>query len=205
MKPQTPSRSHTGEGGGRLFVVSAPSGAGKSTICNAVLEKISGLKYSVSATTRSPRGEEKDGVDYHFVSKDEFLAGIQNGTWAEWAQVHGYYYGTSAVFIDEALSTGCDVLLDIDVQGARQLLKRYPDCVTIFIMPPSVAALRERLLKRDTDSRAAIEQRLINAQEEMAQKGSYHHIIVNDRLSEAIAALSAIISCARTGSGDGSS
>jgi guanylate kinase len=186
-------------------VVSAPSGAGKTTICNAVLEKIPGLKYSVSSTTRSGRGEEKDGVDYHFVSEDEFLAGIQNGTWAEWAQVHGYYYGTSAVFIDEALSTGCDVLLDIDVQGARQLLKRYPDCVTIFIMAPSAATLRERLLKRGTDSHAAIEQRLKNAEEEMAQKGTYHYIIVNDRLSEAIAALSAIITSARTGSGDESS
>lgn len=205
MTSQKPSGSHTGENSGRLFVVSAPSGAGKSTICNAVLEQIPGLKYSVSYTTRGARGEEKDGIDYHFVSEDEFLSGIENGAWAEWAQVHGHYYGTSAVFIDETLGTGCDVLLDIDVQGARQLLRRYPDCITIFIMPPSAAALRERLLKRNTDSQAAIEQRLKNAEEEMAQKGTYRHIIVNDRLSEAIAALSAIITSARTGSGDGSS
>ena len=188
--------------GGRLYVISAPSGAGKSTICKAVLERISNLKYSVSYTTRSPRGGEKNGIDYNFVSKDDFLAGIHNGTWAEWAEVHGNYYGTSAEFIDDVLRSGNDVLLDIDVQGARQILKRYPDSVTIFIMPPSSAALRKRLLRRGTDSREAIEHRLANADEEMNQRGRYRHIIVNDRLSEAVATLSAIIDSARAGAGE---
>ena len=183
---------------GRLYVISAPSGAGKSTICKAVLERIPDLKYSVSYTTRSPRGEEKNGIDYYFVSKDDFLAGIQKGTWAEWAQVHENYYGTSADFIDESLSSGSDVLLDIDVQGAQQILKRYPDSVTIFIMPPSAAALRTRLLKRGTDSHQVIEQRLSNAEGEMTQRETYHHIIINDRLSEAIAAMFAIIDSDRT-------
>ena len=182
---------------GRLYVISAPSGAGKSTICKAVLERMPDLKYSVSHTTRSPRGSEENGVDYHFVSKDDFLAGIQNGTWAEWALVHGNYYGTSADFIDESLSRGSDVLLDIDVKGAKQILKRYPDSITIFITPPSFAALRARLIKRGTDTHAVIEQRLVNAEEEMTQRETYRHVIINDRLNEAIAAVSAIIDSAR--------
>ncbi len=190
---------------GRLYVISAPSGAGKSTICRAVLERMPDLKYSVSYTTRSPRGEEKNGIDYYFVSKDDFLAGIQKGAWAEWAQVHGNYYGTSADFIDESLSSGSDVLLDIDVQGAQQILKRYPDSVTIFIMPPSAAALRARLLKRGTDSLEDIEQRLANAKREMTQRETYHHILINNRLSEAVAAMSAIIDSDRTQGGDASS
>jgi len=192
-------------GYGRLYVISAPSGAGKSTICKAMLERTPDLKYSVSYTTRSPRGEEENGVDYHFVSKADFLAGIQNGTWAEWAKVHGNYYGTSADFIDESLSRGSDVLLDIDVQGAKQILKRYPDSVTIFIMPPSSAALKARLLKRGSDSHVAIEQRLANAEEEMTQRETYRHIIINDRLNEAIAAMAAIIDSARAEGGDASS
>lgn len=182
---------------GRLFVVSAPSGAGKSSLCRAVLERIAGLKYSVSHTTRNPRGNEEDGIDYHFISRDEFLSGIRNGVWAEWAQVHGNYYGTSADFIDAELNTGNDVLLDIDVQGARQIVARYPDSVTIFIMPPSLEALRERLVNRGTDSPEIIEERLRNAETEMAQKGVYRHIIVNDRLIDAVAALSAIIMAGR--------
>jgi guanylate kinase len=183
---------------GRLFVVSAPSGAGKSTICEALLERIPSLKYSVSYTTRSPRGEEKNGRDYHFVSKAEFLAGIQRNSWAEWAEVHGNYYGTSADVIDGFLRKGNDVLLDIDVQGARQILKRYPDSVTIFIMPPSAEILRERLVRRGTDSPEAIERRLKNAETEMAQKGVYRHVIVNDDLNKAVAAVSAVIVSART-------
>lgn len=183
---------------GRLFVVSAPSGAGKSTICEALLERIPSLKYSVSYTTRSPRGEEKNGRDYHFVSKAEFLAGIQRNSWAEWAEVHGNYYGTSADVIDGFLRKGNDVLLDIDVQGARQILKRYPDSVTIFIMPPSAEILRERLVRRSTDSPEAIERRLKNAETEMAQKGVYRHVIVNDDLNKAVAAVSAVIVSART-------
>ena len=185
--------------GGRLYVVSAPSGAGKSTICKAVMERITALVYSVSYTTRSPRGEEKNGIDYHFISKDEFLAGIDKGAWAEWALVHGNYYGTSADFIDEVLGSGSDVLLDIDVQGAKQILNRYPDSITVFIMPPSSTALRERLLRRGTDSQKAIEQRLANAEAEMEQMGRYRHVIVNDSLDEAVATLSAIIVSARAG------
>lgn len=178
---------------GCLFVISAPSGAGKSTICKAVLEKTPNLRYSISYTTRQPRGKEKNGIDYHFVSKAEFLAGIQNGIWAEWAEVHGNYYGTSSDLIEETLNAGSDILLDIDVQGARQIIRRYPDSVTVFIMPPSAAALRQRLLKRGTDSREDIELRLINAGEEMAQAKAFHHVIINERLNEAIEELITII------------
>lgn len=192
-----PGNRETPPFGGRLFVISAPSGAGKSTICRALLERIPTLKYSVSYTTRNPRGQEKNGCDYHFVSKEEFLAGIQRNSWAEWAEVHGNYYGTSADVIDGFLRKGRDVLLDIDVQGARQILKRYPDSVTIFIMPPSAEVLRERLGKRGTDSAETIERRLENAETEMAQKGLYRHVIVNDDLNEAVAAVCAVIDSAR--------
>jgi guanylate kinase len=182
---------------GRLFVISAPSGAGKSTICKAVIDKIPNLTYSVSFTTRKPRGKEENGIDYHFVSIDEFLVGIQEGIWAEWAQVHGNYYGTSANLIDEILNSGSDVLLDIDVQGASQIVQRYPESITIFIMPPSVVVLRERLLKRATDSREDVEQRLVNAEHEMAQARNFHHVIINDRLNDAIEELTTIITSDR--------
>ena len=186
---------------GRLFIISAPSGAGKSTICQALIDKIPNLNYSVSFTTRNPRGKEENGIDYHFVSKDNFLKGIQNDIWAEWAQVHGNYYGTSAELIDKILHQGNDVLLDIDVQGASQILQRYPESVSIFIKPPSFNALRERLLKRGTDSREDVEQRLVNARQELAQAVNFHYVVINDQINDAIKELTTIINSNRAGGG----
>ena len=177
---------------GILFIISAPSGAGKSTLCRAVRDRFADLVYSVSYTTRSPRSGEQKGVDYHFIVKDEFEKGIASGRWAEWAEVHDHYYGTSADFLDGELSIGRDILLDIDIQGTRQILQRYPDGVTIFIMPPSLETLKSRLQSRGTDSPEVIAVRLKNAREEMAQKNLYRHIITNDRLTDAVAELIAI-------------
>jgi guanylate kinase len=177
---------------GHLFIISAPSGAGKTTLVKAVLQQFRDMRYSISYTTRKPRVEERDGIDYHFISKQDFKKGIHKDRWAEWAEVYGNYYGTSVEFIEKSLSSGCDILLDIDVQGTLQILKHYPDSVTIFILPPSMNALRKRLEMRGSDSQAVIEKRLLNARKEMTQKKMYHHIIVNDVLSEAIKELSAI-------------
>ena len=175
-----------------MFIISAPSGAGKTTLCRAVRDRFADLQYSVSYTTRSPRSGEQNGVDYHFITAREFENGIQSGRWAEWARVHGNYYGTSAAFLDKTRAAGRDIVLDIDVEGTRQILKRYPDSITIFVMPPSMEVLRQRLEDRGTDSAEVIAVRLKNAENEMAQKGLYRHIIVNDRLPQAVAELIAV-------------
>ena len=178
---------------GHLFIISAPSGAGKTTLAKSVLDRYADMLYSVSYTTRKPRAMEQDGVDYHFISKQDFKKGIREGRWAEWAQVYGNYYGTSSNFIDNGLSSGSDILLDIDVQGTTQILKKYPDSVTIFILPPSMKILKKRLEMRATDSPQVIERRLVHAKKEMAKKDLYRHIIVNDDLSKAIEDIIAII------------
>ncbi len=178
---------------GRLFVISAPSGAGKSTLCKMLLEQFPDIRFSVSHTTRMPRPGETDGTDYYFISKDEFIKGTESGRWAEWAEVHGNFYGTSAEILNQALTQGSDILLDIDIQGTLQILSRYPDSITIFILPPSFEILRDRLQSRSTDSPEAVAGRLSNAEKEMAQKDRYRHIIVNDRLSEAARELISII------------
>lgn len=178
---------------GNLIVISAPSGAGKTTLCRALLHSYPDILYSISTTTRKPRKGEKDGCDYHFMDKEDFIKKLKDGSWAEWALVHDHYYGTSAVFLERALNAGKDVLLDIDVQGTRQILERYPNAVTIFIMPPSLDVLRERLEKRGTDNRETIEKRIRNAREEMAQKNIYHYVIVNDDLETAIGRIIQIV------------
>lgn len=206
--PVEPSTHPAAAGGvrpGRVFVVSAPSGAGKTTLCRALLAHFDDLRYSISYTTRAPRPGERDGVDYHFVSRAAFEAGIASGQWAEWARVHDNYYGTSAPFLDRSLAAGEDVLLDIDVQGATQLLERYPGAVTIFIMPPSLETLRRRLEGRGTDSPAVIARRIANAAAEIARKGFYRHVVVNDRLTAATAELIALVASYRNppGAADG--
>jgi guanylate kinase len=178
---------------GLLFILSAPSGAGKSTLCRAVQQRFPDLLYSISYTTRPPRHGEQNGVDYYFIVKDEFENGIARGQWAEWAEVHGNYYGTAADLLDRGLADGKDILLDIDVQGMRQILQRYPAGITIFIMPPSLATLQCRLEARGTDSPEIIAVRLNNAQQEMAQKDRYRHVIVNDQLADATAELIGIL------------
>lgn len=178
---------------GHLFIISAPSGGGKTTLCRAVLERFPEMLFSVSYTTRKPRKGEKHGVEYYFISQDDFEKGIEKGEWAEWAEVHGYFYGTSAEFLDRNLASGKDILLDIDVQGTVQLLKRYPDSITIFILPPSFDTLKKRLESRGSDSQEAIARRLAIAEKEMAQKDLYRHVIVNDQLSASVDELISII------------
>jgi guanylate kinase len=179
---------------GRRFILSAPSGAGKTTLCRAILERFPDLNYSVSHTTRAPRPGEQNGIDYHFISTESFQERLRQNRWAEWARVHDNFYGTSADFLETLEADGRDVLLDIDVQGAEQILKRYPEkTVAIFIMPPSLEILRQRLTGRGGDSPEQVEKRLRNATDEMARKDMYHHIIVNDRLEETINALGSLI------------
>ena len=185
---------------GSLFVISAPSGAGKTTLVGAMRSRFPGLRYSISHTTRPPRPGERHGVDYFFISADEFRAGIDSGQWAEWAEVHGHYYGTSARFLEQTLAAGQDVLLDIDVQGACQIADKFPGAVTIFILPPSLAVLRRRIESRGTDSPEVIALRMKNARREMQQQDCYDYRIVNDRLEDAIAALAAVIEKHRRGS-----
>jgi guanylate kinase len=170
---------------GNLFILSAPSGAGKTTLCREILKQFPNIRYSISHTTRPPRPGERNGIDYFFISVKAFLKGIQNGSWAEWAKVHDHYYGTSMGFLKETLLSGSDVLLDIDVQGAIQIMKKYPDAVSIFILPPSMETLQVRLYERGTDPKEVIEKRLRNAKTEMDRKDVYQHIVINDRLEDA--------------------
>jgi len=193
VKPTRSNSKQVNFNRGSLFIISAPSGAGKTTLTKAVLDRFIDILYSVSHTTRELRNGEQDGVDYYFITINNFKKGINNGKWAEWAEVHGNYYGTSAEFIDKNLAAGRNILLDIDVQGTIQILERYPDSITIFIMPPSFEILKERLESRGTDSKAAIEKRLENAQKEMAKKDLYRHVIVNDQLPDAVAELISIV------------
>jgi len=178
---------------GHLFIISAPSGAGKTTLSRAILKRFTNMLYSVSYTTRSSRKGEQNGVDYHFISKEAFKRDIEMGRWSEWAEVHGNYYGTSAEFIEKGLSSGRDILLDIDVQGTIQILKRHPDSVTIFVLPPSMNTLKQRLEMRGTESKTVLRRRLENAKKEMAHKNLYRHVIVNDQLLSAIEELISII------------
>lgn len=184
---------------GRLFVVSAPSGAGKSTLRRAVFEAFPDLRYSVSYTTRRPRPGEIEGRDYRFISAAEFREGIAAGRWAEWAEVHGHYYGTAAEDLERARDEGADLWLEIDVQGARQILERFPESVTIFILPPSLEALRERMVLRGTETPEEIALRLRNAAHEMAQQHRFRHRIVNDDLEAARRELVALVASYRQG------
>jgi guanylate kinase len=189
----TPEESQPSAATGRIFIISAPSGAGKTTLCRRLLERLPSLQYSVSTTTRRPRPGEVQGRDYYFTDAATFRAGIQANRWAEWAEVHGNYYGTAAAFIDRERAAGHDILLDIDVQGAAQLRARYPEAVSIFIMPPSLAVLQQRLEQRGADAPEVIAKRMANARQEMAQRAAYQHTVVNDRLEAALAELIAII------------
>ena len=170
---------------GCLFILSAPSGAGKSTLCRLLRQHFSDLVYSVSHTTRAARAGEVHGRDYFFISKSEFEAGIQEQRWAEWAEVHGHYYGTCARQIEQALTAGKIVLMDIDVQGTRQIKRRFPRALAVFVLPPSLEELERRLRQRGTDDEQTIALRLSNAEKEIAQKDFYDHAIVNDTLQEA--------------------
>ena len=175
------------------IVLSAPSGGGKTTIARRILKQRSDVGYSVSCTTRSPRAGEVDGVDYHFLSRAAFDAKVNAGEFAEWADVHGNRYGTLKSAIGSVVATGRHVMMDIDVQGARQVTAAYPEALTIFVVPPSVEVLVERLLARKSEKPEALALRLRNAKSELQEAARYQHVVVNDDLERAVKRVDAII------------
>jgi len=178
---------------GILFIVSGPSGAGKTTLYKAVISMLPNLKHSVSYTTRPPRPGEVDDRDYTFVSRDEFMAMIDKGEFVERAEIHGKLYGTSKKRLDEIVNSGVDAILDIDIQGAVQLREKYKGGIYIFILPPSLEILKERLRKRLVNSKEEIEKRLKVAVEEIKKYREYDYVIVNKVFEEALKELEAII------------
>lgn len=184
-------------GSGNLFIVSAPSGAGKSTLVNALLALDGGIDLSISHTTRDPRPGEADGREYHFIPVSEFRVRRDRDEFLESAEVHGNFYGTSRLWIDERLQSGRDVLLEIDWQGAQQIRSIFPEAVGIFILPPSIEALEARLKKRGQDSPNVILRRLLAAGGEMAHATEFEYVIINQDVPIALEALVAIVKATR--------
>jgi len=184
---------------GLLLVLSAPSGAGKTTLARRFVQRHADATFSVSATTRAPRGSERDGVDYHFVSPERFAALVAGGALAEWAEVHGRRYGTLRATVDRSLAAGQVAVFDIDVQGGEQLKAAYPaQALTVFILPPDEAELARRLRGRSTESEAAIEARLAAARREVARGlASYEFVLLNDEIEEALGRLELIVEATR--------
>ncbi|GAA0251276.1 guanylate kinase [Rhodanobacter caeni] len=182
---------------GTLFVVAAPSGAGKSSLVNALLEREPTISLSISHTTRPPRVGELYGRHYYFVERDAFEKQVAAGIFLEHAEVHGNLYGTSGTMVQEQLAQGRDVLLEIDWQGAQQIRRSKPDCVSVFILPPSRAELERRLRGRGSDSAAVIEQRLRNSREEISHAHEFDFILINDVFDEALADLQSIVRAVR--------
>jgi guanylate kinase len=188
---------HTNAFSGSLFIVAAPSGAGKSTLVNALLAQEPGIKLSISTTTRQPRPGEQDGVHYQFTSPEDFVTRADRGEFLEWAEVHGNYYGTSRLSVEQEMKNGTDILLEIDWQGARQVKKLFPDAAGIFILPPSIAALEERLHKRGTDEPHIITRRLLAAGGEIAHAPEFEYAIINEEFNVALSELQAIVKATR--------
>ena len=186
---------------GELFIVSSPSGGGKTTLIRRVMQELEAqgrqAHFSVSHTTRPPRSVERAGVDYHFVDRPTFQRMAAAGEFLEFAEVHGNLYGTSRGEVEGRLEGGCDVFLDIDVQGARQVRASVPDAVKVFIFPPSHDELRRRLVARRQDSEAAIEVRIRNAVQEMREYAEFDYVIINDCLEDAARALASVVAVAR--------
>jgi guanylate kinase len=191
---------------GILFIISAPSGSGKSTLVSQLRTLVEGLDFSISYTTRTPRGSEEDGREYHFTTRKEFKRMIAAGDFLEWAEVFGNYYGTAVSALQHAKDVGKDLLLDIDVQGAKQVMKKMPEAVSIFIMPPSPEILEMRLRHRTVAEEAAsktpiteeeIQKRLAAARNELKQMRDYKYALVNDVLEQAVTELRAIVLCER--------
>ncbi len=182
---------------GNLFVISAPSGAGKSTIIKALKERIEGLGYSISHTSRKPRGNENDGIEYHFLKKETFRSMIDAGAFVEWAQVYDDLYGTSFSSLDEQTASGLDVLLDLDTQGAKNIKKHFKNSVLIYVLPPSLDVLEKRLMARGTDAETVIKSRMKKTSSEIKQCVWYDYIIINDDLEKAIKEAQAIIMSVR--------
>ncbi|HSG21952.1 MAG TPA: guanylate kinase [Azonexus sp.] len=182
---------------GNLYVVAAPSGAGKTTLVHMLLEQEPDVHLSISFTTRDPRPGEQSGREYHFVDTTEFRAMIQRQEFLEWAEVHGNFYGTSKKWIADQLAAGCDVLLEIDWQGAQQVRSLFPAAIGIFFLPPSMEELTRRLTGRGTDSADVIARRLAAAQAEMRHVGEFDYVIINDQLAQALDDLRAVVRASR--------
>jgi guanylate kinase len=182
---------------GSLFVVAAPSGAGKSTLVNALLAQEPGIKLSISTTTRAPRPGEQHGREYFFTTPADFVARADAGEFLEWAEVHGNYYGTSRLLVEQEMKNGTDILLEIDWQGARQVRKQFPAAAGIFILPPSIAALEERLYKRGQDEPHVITKRLLAAGGEIAHAPEFEYAIINEEFNVALSEMSAIVRATR--------
>lgn len=200
MQPSPPSPPDGPRERGLLIILSSPSGAGKTTLARRLLAEFPGIEFSISYTTRPPRGSERDGVDYHFVDRDTFEAMVERGELAEWAVVHDNLYGTARATVEAALAAGRDVVFDIDWQGGRSLSQKWPDdALRVFIMPPDLATLEARLRGRNTDAEPVIARRLARAREEMSHHPEYHYVIVNDDLERAYALLRAVYLIHRLG------
>lgn len=182
---------------GMIIIVSAPSGAGKTSICDAIIKDDKNIVYSVSTTTRAPRTGEKNGREYFFVDEKTFKQDIKSGKFAEWAKVHDNYYGTSKKVLHGTLSKGRDVLLDIDVQGALNIKKQYKHALMLFIMTPTLEELKNRLIKRNKDSVKTIKTRIENAKKEIKYICKYDYLIINDKLKESISNVKAVIKAER--------
>ncbi|MFZ9298565.1 MAG: guanylate kinase [Hylemonella sp.] len=182
---------------GNLFVITAPSGAGKSSLVRALMAADPALQLSVSHTTRAPRGQEQSGREYYFVSPEAFESMVQAEAFVEWAHVHTHRYGTSRKEVEDKIAQGADIILEIDFQGALQIKRRYPKAVAVFILPPSWEELRARLVKRGEDSPEVIELRLKNAATEMAQVERFDYVIINDLFERALADLQIVVQSQR--------
>lgn len=182
---------------GIIFIVSGPSGGGKTTLVKKVLKLVDNLEFSVSCTTRGRREGEIDGKDYRFVSEEEFGKMVEKGEFAEYAEVHGHFYGTPIAEFEHARHAGIDLILDIDVQGARQIRAKYDSAVFCFVLPSSFRILKDRLKQRQSDDKAEIQRRLSDARQEIEDIDYYDYIIVNDSLDEALTSLTSVVNAAR--------
>ncbi len=182
---------------GILFVVSAPSGAGKTSICRAVMERRRGISFSVSVTTRPPRRGEVNGVDYVFVSREEFEGMVERDELVEWAQVHGHLYGTPLLPLVQKTDAGEDLFLDIDVQGAERVLRYFPNSVGVFVMPPSIEVIERRLRGRGTEDLQELARRMAAARGEIARFPMFHYLLLNDDFEEAVRDMCSIVDAER--------
>jgi guanylate kinase len=182
---------------GTLFIVAAPSGAGKTTLVGRLLKDDPQVMHSISFTTRAPRGGEQDGREYQFIDVQRFLAMRERGEFAEWAEVHGNFYGTSRVWLEQRMQEGCDMLLEIDWQGAQQMRRQFPEAVSIFVMPPSIAELERRLRGRGSDSVDVIARRVAGAYGEMRHVDEFDFVIINNDLDVALGELKAAVRASR--------
>lgn len=182
---------------GLILVISGPSGAGKTTLCQNLLESTENLKYSISVTARSPRGDEANGVDYYFVNEQEFEQMVMEEKFAEWAKVHGNYYGTKREFLEKSISDGSDILLDIDVQGGIKIKEKYPEAVLIYVVPHSLEELEDRLRNRGVDSEETIKRRLLNVRREINYLPKYDYLIFTEGIEKSLEKAKVIITAER--------